>query len=95
MDPLLYIIKLTPVLACTHACTAASAPIGAGTFFGGQVVGIMGILLFEVCVWGAVKLRRRRMQKPAATEGKEGIRFVGMHFNYSAQCKAIYTRLLM
>ena len=39
--------------------------------------GIVGILLFEVCVWGAVKLRRR-MQKPAATEGKEGNRFVGM-----------------
>ena len=51
---------------------------GAGTFFGGLVVGIVGILLFEVCVWGAVKLRRRRMQKPAATEEKEGIRFVSM-----------------
>ena len=63
-------------------CTAASAPLGAGTFFGGLVVGIVGILLFEVCVWGAFKLRRRRMQKPAATEGKEGIRFVSMHFNF-------------
>ena len=67
--------------ACTHACTAASAPLGAGTFFGGLVVGIVGILLFEVCVWGAVKLRRR-MQKPAATEGKEGIRFVSMHYSF-------------
>ena len=45
------------------------------------MVGIVGILLFEVCVWGAVKLRRR-MQKPAATEGKEGIRFVSMYFNF-------------
>ena len=45
------------------------------------MAGIVGILLFEVCVWGAVKLRRRRMQKPAATEGKEGIRFASMHFN--------------
>ena len=70
-------------------CTAASAPLGAGTFFGGLVVGIVGILLFEVCVWGAVKLRRR-MQKPAATEGKEGIRFVSMQFNYSVHCNAIY-----
>ena len=42
------------------------------------MVGIVGILLFEVCVWGAVKFGRRRMQKPAATEGKEGNRFVGM-----------------
>ena len=53
------------------------------------MVGIVGILLFEVCAWGAVKLRRR-MQKPAATEGKEGIRFVSMQFNYSVHCNAIY-----
>ena len=66
------------------------------------MAGIVGILLFEVCVWGAVKLRRRRMQKPAATEGKEGIRFVSMVLitsmhdtSYSVHCNAICTILLM
>ena len=55
--------------------TATNAPLGVGTFFGGVVAGVVSVMLFEVCVLGVVKWRRR-MKEPAASKEKEGIRFV-------------------
>ena len=57
---------------------ADNAPLAISTFFGGVVAGAVSVVLFEVCVLGVVKWRRR-MKEPEATKEKEGIRFV--HFN--------------
>ena len=54
-----------------------NALLGFGTFFGGVVAGVVSVVLFAVCVLGLVKWRRR-MKEPAASKGKEGIRFVSM-----------------
>ena len=58
-------------------CAIDNAPLGVGTFFGGVVAGVVSVVLFEVCVLGVVKWRRR-MKEPAASKEKEGIRFVSM-----------------
>ena len=55
--------------------TATNAPLGVGTFFGGVVAGVVSVVLFQVCVLGVVKWRRR-MRKPGTSIEKEGIRFV-------------------
>ena len=55
--------------------TATNAPLGVGTFFGGVVAGVVSVVLIEACVLGVVKWRRR-IKEPAASKGKEGIRFV-------------------
>ena len=60
-----------------HTATATNAPLGVGTFFGGVVAGVVSVLLFEVCVWLVVRLRRR-MKEPAATQEKKGFRYVSM-----------------
>ena len=59
--------------SCMH--TATNAPLGVGTFFGGVVAGAVSVVLFEACVLGVVKWRRR-MKEPAASKEKEGVRFV-------------------
>ena len=60
-----------------HTGAADNAPLGVGTFFGGVVAGVVSVVLFEICVLGVVKWRRR-MKEPAATKEKEGVRFVSM-----------------
>ena len=56
---------------------ADNAPLAISTFFGGVVAGAVSVVLFEVCVLGVVKWRRR-MKEPEATKEKEGVRFVSM-----------------
>ena len=58
-------------------CAIDNAPLGVGTFFGGVMAGAVSVVLFEVCVLGVVKWRRR-MKEPAASKEKEGIWFVSM-----------------
>ena len=79
--------KMAIVLFCLLASSLVSmnsgtiVPLIVGTFFGGVVAGIVSVLLFEVCLWGVVRLKRR-MKEPTATEEKKGIRFVGMSFHF-------------
>ena len=51
------------------------------TALGGVVAGVVSVLLFEVCVWLVVRLRRR-MKEPAATQEKKGFRYVIMITHY-------------
>ena len=61
--------------------SGTNAPLGVGTFIGGIVAGIVSVLIFEVCLWGVVRLKRR-MKEPTATEEKKVIRFVRMSFHF-------------
>ena len=59
--------------SCMH--TAKDAPLDVDTLFGGVVAGVLSVVLFEACVLGVVKWRRR-MKEPAASNEKEGVRLL-------------------
>lgn len=70
--------------------TATNVPVGVGISLGGVVAGVVSVLLFQVCVWGVVKCRRR-MYEPAHTEEREGIRFVRL--KYIILCSPLHNRI--